>query len=199
MPGWAAIGPRIPLFASFQSYFSGTTSSTPPPSSRLVSPGCRVYPTGSGKASIRRSMLQGKCRVRWLSAMPDQVCARLYFPRRRIGRGPCSEPSLAGTNLGHPAVPNRKRNSRAMNMCVCQKCSSKRMRRAVCADCHEQMMTRLGTEIRRLQGEILELRISANLLRVIGQSAVRRIRQGNADGSFGSSTDLVKLTTDHTP
>src|ERR1035437_1395701 len=94
--------------------------------------------------------------------MPDQVCARLHFPLRRTGRGPCSEPSLSGTNLGHPAVPNRKRNSRAMNMCVCQKCSSRRMRRAVCADCHEQMMTRLGTEIRRLQGEILELRVSAN-------------------------------------
>jgi hypothetical protein len=61
------------------------------------------------------------------------------------------------------------------------------------------MMTRLGTEIRRLQGEILELQVSANLLRVIGQSAVRRFRQGNADPSFGSSTDLVKLTTDQTP
>jgi hypothetical protein len=61
------------------------------------------------------------------------------------------------------------------------------------------MMTRLGTEIRRLQGEILELRVSANLLRVIGQSAVRRFRQGNADGSFGNSTDLVKLTADQTP
>jgi hypothetical protein len=61
------------------------------------------------------------------------------------------------------------------------------------------MMTRLGTEIRRLQGEILELQVSANLLRVIGQSAVRRFRQGNADGSFGSSTDLVKLTADQTP
>jgi hypothetical protein len=61
------------------------------------------------------------------------------------------------------------------------------------------MMTRLGTEIRRLQGEILELRASANLLRAIGQSAVRRFRQGNADGSFGSSTDLVKLTADQTP
>jgi hypothetical protein len=169
--GWAATGPRMPLFAPFQSYFSGTPSSTPPPSSRLVSPGCRVYPTGSGKASIRRSMLQDKCRVRWLSA----------------------------NNLGHPAVPNRKRNSRAMNMCVCQKCSSKRVRRAVCTDCYEQMMTRLGTEIRRLQGEILELRVSANLLRVIGQSAVRRFRQSNADRSFGSSTDLVTLTTDQKP
>jgi hypothetical protein len=61
------------------------------------------------------------------------------------------------------------------------------------------MMTRLGTEIRRLQGEILELQVLANLLRVIGQSAVRRFRQGNADGSFGNSTDLVKLTADQTP
>jgi hypothetical protein len=61
------------------------------------------------------------------------------------------------------------------------------------------MMTRLGTEIRRLQGEILELQVSANLLRVIGQSAVRRFRQGNADPSFGSSTDLVKLTEGQTP
>jgi hypothetical protein len=39
-----------------------------PPFSRLVSPGCRVYPTGSGKAFIRRSMLPDKCRVRRLSA-----------------------------------------------------------------------------------------------------------------------------------
>jgi hypothetical protein len=61
------------------------------------------------------------------------------------------------------------------------------------------MMTRLGTEIRRLQGEILELQVSANLLRVIGQSAVRRFRQGNADPSFGSSTELVKLTEGQTP
>ena len=60
-------------------------------------------------------------------------------------------------------------------------------------------MTRLGTEIRRLQGEILELRASANLLRVIGQFAVRRFRQSNADRSFGSSTDLVTLTTDQKP
>jgi hypothetical protein len=61
------------------------------------------------------------------------------------------------------------------------------------------MMTRLRTEIRRLQGEILELQVSANLLRVIGQSAVRRFRQGNTDPSFGSSTDLVKLTEGQTP
>jgi hypothetical protein len=27
-----------------------------------------LHPAGSGKASIRRSMLQDKCRVRWLSA-----------------------------------------------------------------------------------------------------------------------------------
>ena len=64
---------------------------------------------------------------------------------------------------------------------------------------HELMMTQLGTTIRSLQGEVLELRTSANLLRAIGQSAVRRFRQANADPSFGSSTDLVKLTEGQTP
>ena len=43
-----------------------------PPSSRLVSPGCRAYPAGSGKAGIRRSMLANRRRVRWLSANNSQ-------------------------------------------------------------------------------------------------------------------------------
>ncbi len=39
-----------------------------PPSSRLVSPSCRAYLAGSGKASICRSMLPNMRRVRWFRA-----------------------------------------------------------------------------------------------------------------------------------
>ena len=43
---------------------SQTPSLNSPLSSRLVSPGCRAYPAGSGKARIRRSMLANRRRVR---------------------------------------------------------------------------------------------------------------------------------------
>jgi len=52
--------------------FHGHLSLNSPPSSRLVSPGCRAYPAGSGKARIRRSMLANRRRVRWLSANNSQ-------------------------------------------------------------------------------------------------------------------------------
>ena len=44
-------------------------SFNPPPSSRLVSPSCRAYPAGSGKASICRSMLPNRRRFRWLDSL----------------------------------------------------------------------------------------------------------------------------------
>ena len=52
--------------------FLGHLSLNSPPSSRLVSPGCRAYPAGSSKARIRRSMLPNRRRVRWLSANNSQ-------------------------------------------------------------------------------------------------------------------------------
>jgi len=47
------------------------TVNSPPPT-RLVSPPCRGYPAGSGKASIRRSMLANSRLVMWLSANSSQ-------------------------------------------------------------------------------------------------------------------------------
>ena len=40
-----------------------------PPSSRLVSHRCRAYPAGSGKASMRRSMLPNRRHVRWIPCL----------------------------------------------------------------------------------------------------------------------------------
>ena len=58
-------------FPQFEA-LSRTPLPRPPSSSRLVSPCCRAYPAGSGKPSIRRSMLPNKRRVRWLSASNSQ-------------------------------------------------------------------------------------------------------------------------------
>jgi len=83
------------------------------------------------------------------------------------------------------------------NLPSCQSCSAK-SKKVVCLECHEQMMTQLGTKIRTLQGEVLELRASASLLRSIGQSAVRRYRLMKAEQAFGSQSDSVNLKIDHT-
>jgi hypothetical protein len=44
-----------------------------PPSSRLVSPSCRAYPAGNGKASICRSMLPNRHHVRWLASRAKEL------------------------------------------------------------------------------------------------------------------------------
>jgi hypothetical protein len=52
----ALAGTKKAVICPIPQRFLGHFSLNFPPSSRLVSPGCRAYPAGSGKASIRRSM-----------------------------------------------------------------------------------------------------------------------------------------------
>jgi hypothetical protein len=53
-----------------------------------------AYPAGSGKASIRRSMLLNKRHVRWFSASnasSNGMLASLHQPLLRAGQRPCSD------------------------------------------------------------------------------------------------------------
>ena len=68
----ALAGTKKAMICPIPQRFLGHFSLNFPPSSRLVSPGCRAYPAGSGKARIRPSMLPNKRRVRWLSANSSQ-------------------------------------------------------------------------------------------------------------------------------
>jgi len=83
--GWVASGTKKSRLSPFRSDFSDTSTVNSPLLSRLVSPPCHAYPSGSGKASIRRSMLPNRRRVRWLSAKRpgrNQVCLGSTMERR---------------------------------------------------------------------------------------------------------------------
>jgi hypothetical protein len=57
----------------------------------------------------------------------------------------------------------------------------------------------MGTEIRELQAEVLDLRSAARLLTGIAKSGVKQFRQANTDNGSDSSTELVKPAMDQVP
>jgi hypothetical protein len=84
-------------------------------------------------------------------------------------------------------------------MVKCQECGSDQNQQLVCKTCYEQMMTRLGTKIRELPAEVVELRSAARLLGAIGKAGVERFRQANTDDSSGNVAEPVAATTDQVP
>jgi hypothetical protein len=81
----------------------------------------------------------------------------------------------------------------------CQVCESEPNQQVVCLDCYEKKMIELGTAIRSLQREVLELTTSVNLLRAIGESAVSKLRESNSPPDSGKIAELVNLLKDQQP
>lgn len=68
----------------------------------------------------------------------------------------------------------------------CSGCARTALKRVVCIDCHEELVIRLGKEIRTLQSDLLRAQTTSNLLRVIAQAAARKSRLKTAEKDPGA-------------
>ena len=90
MPGWAASGTKNPRFSPFRNTLSDTSPFHSPLPSRLVSPPCRAYPAGSGRASMRCSNTALFCCSSSTSTRSGWSCSLrpLFTPKPELPKAP---------------------------------------------------------------------------------------------------------------
>jgi hypothetical protein len=81
-------------------------------------------------------------------------------------------------------------------MLICQACGCKPNQQLVCKECYDEMVTRMGDEIRALQSEVLGLHASAKLFGGMAKAAVSKYRESRTPSNSDSVAEVINLLKD---
>jgi hypothetical protein len=81
-------------------------------------------------------------------------------------------------------------------MPICQECKCAPNQQLVCKECYDEMVMRLGNEIRSLQNENLELRANMDILGALAKAGASKFRESRTPPDRESVTEVIDLLKD---